>query len=129
MRSIIAIFICITAIVAVNIYPLKAQTPEQLYQKGLLKEEGEGNLQEAINLYKQVAENIKADQSIRAKALLHIGMCHEKLGTEEAVKTYQRLVTSFPAQKNEVNLARERLSVLVKPSEKVAERLFTGTIC
>lgn len=55
-----------------------------------------------------------ADQSLQAKALLHIGMCYEKLGMQEAVKAYERLVNNFPAQKNEVALARERLNRLVQ---------------
>ncbi len=121
MRSAIAIFVCVTALVAVNVYPLKAQSPEQLYQKGLVKEEGEGNLQDALNLYKQVADNVKADPSLRAKALLRSGMCYEKLGTAEAVKTYQRLLTNFPGQKNEVAVAWDRLSILVKSEEKIAD--------
>jgi len=121
MKTIFVTIILVTAFVAVNIYPAEAQTPEQIYQKGLVKEEGEGALQDAISLYNQVADNLKADQSLRAKALLHIGLCHEKLGTQEAVKTYQRLVSSFPAQKNEVTAARERLSRLIQITEKDTE--------
>ena len=98
-----------------------AQTPEQLYQKGLMKEEGEGKLEEAINLYSQIADNSDADQSVRAKALLHVGLCNEKLGTQEAVKAYQRLVNNFPTQKNEVAIARERLNNLLLIAEKVSE--------
>jgi len=95
-----------------------AQTPEQLYQKGLMKEEGEGQLEEAINLYSQIADNSNADQSLRAKALLHIGMCYERMGTQEAVEAYQRLVTNFPTQKNEVAIAKERLSSLLPNAEE-----------
>ena len=89
-----------------------AQTPEQLYQKGLMKEEGEGAMEDAIRLYNQIADNSNADQSLRAKALLHIGMCYEIMGDPEAVKAYQRLVNNFPSQKNEVTFARERLNRL-----------------
>jgi len=98
-----------------------AQTPEQLYQKGLMKEEGEGELKDAINLYNQIAANTDADQSLRAKALLHIGLCHERMGTEEAVKAYQRLLNSFPRQKNEVAIAKERLNHLLLSAESPAE--------
>ena len=98
-----------------------AQTPEQLYQKGLMKEEGEGKLAEAINLYNQIADNSNADQSLRAKALLHIGMCYERMGTQEAVEAYQRLVNNFPTQKNEVAIARERLASLLPIVETVTE--------
>ncbi len=74
------------AFLIINIYPSNAQTPEQLYQKGLVKEEGEGDLQDALNLYKQVADNVKADQSLRAKALLRSGMCYEKIRNHRSYK-------------------------------------------
>jgi Tol biopolymer transport system component len=128
MKPIYVTVFLVTAMVAVNTFSSVAQTPEQLYQKGLMKEEGEGNLQDAINLFNQVADNPKADKSIQAKALLHIGMCHEKLGNQEAVKAYKKLVSNFPAQKNEVAIARERLSKLVTPetTKEIAIRLVNS---
>jgi Tol biopolymer transport system component len=98
-----------------------AQTPEQLFQKGLMKEEGEGKLQDAISLYDQIADNSNADLSIRAKALLHIGMCYERMGTQKAVEAYQRLVNNFPTQKNEVAIARERLNRLLLVAENIPD--------
>ena len=67
------LILVVTLIVAGNL-PSLAQTPEQLYQRGLVKEEGEGELQDAIILYSQIADDPSADQALRAKALLHIGM-------------------------------------------------------
>jgi outer membrane protein assembly factor BamD (BamD/ComL family) len=105
MKMIVTNILLVIALVAGSIIPAPAQTAEQLYQKGLMKEEGEGSLREAIDLYNQIAENSSAGISLRAKALLHIGLCFEKLGTEEAVKAYQRLIKSYPSQKNEVTIA------------------------
>lgn len=119
MKSLwISLALVATFTVAGNL-PISAQSPEQLYQKGLMKEEGEGELQEAIDLYNQIADNRSANQSLRAKALLHIGMCYERMGTQKAVNAYQRLVNSFPAQKNEVAIARERLNRLLLRVENV----------
>jgi Tol biopolymer transport system component len=129
MKPIFVTIILIAALLAVSPYSLNAQTPEQLYQKGLTKEEGEGALQDAINLYNQVADNSSADKSLQAKALLHIGMCYEKLGMKEATKAYQRLVKNFPEQKNEVAVAMERLSRLtatVSSNEIAIRQVWTG---
>lgn len=129
MKSIFASLILVIVFLAVSTFPSKAQTPEQLYQKGLLKEEGEGALQDAINLFNQVADNSKADQSVRAKALLHIGMCYEKMGNQGAVKAYQQIVSNFPSQKNEVAVARERLLRLTrkdKPGEVSVKQVWEG---
>ena len=121
MKPILTSVILVAFLLAGSISTAIAQTPEQLYQKGLTKEEGEGALQEAINLYNKVADNSNASTSLQAKALMHIGMCYEKLGTKEAVKAYQRLLANFPTQKNEVAYARERLNWLVPATEKVSE--------
>jgi len=120
MKSLWIKFILVAALSVAGNYLCTAQTPEELYQKGLMKEEGEGALQDAIKLYSQIADNSDADQSLRAKALLHIGLCYEKMGTEEAVKAYQRIVDNFPTQKNEVAIARERLSSLLPIAEKAS---------
>ena len=100
--------------------PSYSQKPEQLFQQGLIKEEGEGSLQEAIDIYKKVVENQDADKSLQAKALLRVGLCYEKLGMNEATKAYQQLVNNFPGQKSEVAIARERLSQLL-----IAEKVST----
>ncbi len=121
MKSLwISVILIAALLVAGNSLSL-AQTPEQLYQKGLMKEEGEGDLQEAISLYTQIADNSNADQALRAKALLHIGMCYERMGTQEAVEAYQRLVNDFPTQKNEVAIAMERLNSLIPMVESGTE--------
>jgi len=121
MKSLWINVILVAAFIVAGNCPLIAQTPEQLYQKGLMKEQGEGALQDAISLYSQIADNSNADLSLRAKALLHIGMCYERMGTREAVEAYQRLVSNFPTQKNEVAIARERLNRLMPITEMDAE--------
>jgi len=106
------------------IAPLFSQTSSQLFQRALLKENGEGHLDSAIAMYTQVSDDESADRPLRAKALLHIGMCYEKLGKQEALKAYQRLIKDYPAQKNEVEAARERLAGLIKVSEKKTDQLI-----
>ena len=96
MKTLRITLILVISLLAASINPVIAQAPEQLYQKGLMKETGEGLLQDAISLYSQVADNSEAGESLRAKALLHIGRCYEKMGKDEATKAYQRLVNNFP---------------------------------
>jgi Tol biopolymer transport system component len=119
MKRLITTIILATAILVGSITPLSAQSPNKLFQKGLIKEEGEGALNKAINIYNKIVENKNADKSLQAKALLHIGLCYEKLGRNEATKAYQRLVNNFPGQENEVAIARERLNQLILIAEKI----------
>jgi Tol biopolymer transport system component len=110
-------------ILSIIITPLFSQTSSQLFQQALLIENGEGDLNSAIGMYTKIAEDQTADRSLRAKALLHVGMCYEKLGKEEALKAYQRLIKDFPGQKSEVAAAQERLAGLKPVTPKKTKNL------
>ncbi len=92
--------------------PLLAQNPEALFQQGLIKEEGEGSLQEAIDIYIKVASDESVERPLQANALLHMGLCYEKLGRTEAQKTYRYIVNNYPDQAETVKIAREKLALL-----------------
>jgi Tol biopolymer transport system component len=94
--------------------PLLAQVPEVRFQKGLMKEEGEGSLLEAIEVYNEVAEDESAERSLRANALLQIGLCYEKLGRQEANNAYRKIINQFPDQTETVRVANEKLSLLAR---------------
>ena len=95
-----------------NFTPLFSQSPEELFQKGMIKEEGEGSLQEAIDIYNEVVENVSAERSLRAKALLQVGLCYEKLGQNEAIKSYKKLISDFSDQEDIVAIGKKQLSYL-----------------
>jgi Tol biopolymer transport system component len=106
------------------------QTAGELFEKALYVEEGQGDLQKAIGLYQDIVKRFPESREVAAKALLHIGMCHEKLGSQEALKAYQRLIADYPGQKEEVALAKERLAGLVKiaapaPRKPIFRRIRT----
>jgi Tol biopolymer transport system component len=88
------------------------QTAGELFEKALYVEEGQGDLQKAIGFYQDIVKKFTADRETAAKALLHIGICYEKLGLAEAQKAFQKVVSDFPEQKEAVTLARDRLSRL-----------------
>ncbi|MBC8184011.1 PD40 domain-containing protein [candidate division KSB1 bacterium] len=89
-----------------------AQTPSQLFQQALLKENGEGDLKAAVEIYEKIVGDTEADRSLRAKALLHVGICWEKMGKETAEKTYKRIISEFADQAGSVIEAKTRLSNL-----------------
>jgi Tol biopolymer transport system component len=120
-RTCLILILTITGLFLSGAVAMPQQNAGQLYEKALYLEEAKGSLQDAIDLYNQIAENKNADQSFQAKALLHMGLCYEKLGKQEAVKSYQRLVNNFPTYKNEVAIARERLTLLIPITEKVTK--------
>ncbi|MCK5693047.1 MAG: tetratricopeptide repeat protein, partial [Bacteroidales bacterium] len=111
--SIVCKHYILLVILAIGIQcPLLAQNPEALFQQGLIKEEGEGSLQEAIDIYIKVASDESVERPLQANALLHMGLCYEKLGRTEARKTYQYIIQNYPDQTETVKVAREKLALL-----------------
>ena len=88
----------------------------QLFEKALYTEEVKGELQNAIDLYQQILTTYPEDRQITAKSLFQMGICYEKLGSQEAKKAYQRIIQEFTDQKEVVTEARTRLAALEKPT-------------
>ncbi len=91
------------------------QSSGQLFEKALYTEEVKGELQNAIDLYQQILNNNPENRQVTAKSLFQMGMCYEKLGSQEAKKAYQRIIQEFADQKEVVTEARTRLAALEKP--------------
>ncbi len=102
--------------------PLLSQSASARFEQGLLKENAEGTLNEAIVIFKGIAEDKAAEPAIRARAQLHVGICYEKLGWREAGAAYQKVIDSYPQQHQEVALARERMARLVAASKEDTSR-------
>jgi Tol biopolymer transport system component len=108
--------------------------PGVLLRAAMEKEAVEGDLQGAIDLYKQIVAKYEDHRAIAAKAQLHIGLCYEKLGLKEAQKAFQNVIDTYPEQTESVKTAREKLSLLLKATDVVekknqefqARRVWTG---
>jgi Tol biopolymer transport system component len=76
----------------------QADDPGVLLRAAIEKEEVEGDLQGAIDLYKKIIAKYGGNRSIASKAQLHIGFCYEKLGQAEAIKAYELVLKNYPDQ-------------------------------
>ncbi len=108
---------CISGLVfalmlAVTSLAYAQQSAGVLLQSGLYKEDVNGDLEAAIAIYERVLKEFPKDRPVAAKALLHIGLCYEKLGKQGAQKAYQRLIEEYTDQHEPVAQARARLVVL-----------------
>jgi Tol biopolymer transport system component len=105
------------------------QSGHDLYQKALVKERAEGNLQEAIDLYQRVVREFPADRSLAARALVQMGQCYAKLGKQEATRTYERVVRDYSDQQEPLRMARARLAALSKPQPAgmTVRKVWSGT--
>ncbi len=93
---------------------LSQQSAGELFEKALYTEEAQGDLRTAIGMYEDILKRFPNDREVAAKAQLHIGLCYEKLGLQEAPKAYQKVVDQYPEQKAMVELAKEKLSGLMR---------------
>lgn len=84
--------------------------PGVLLRAAIEKEEVEGDLQGAIDLYKKIIAKYGGNRAIAAKAQLQIGICYEKLGMKEAQTAYQQVIDNYPKQTDVVAAARQRLA-------------------
>ena len=88
---------------------LQASSVEETYQAALTQEKGEGNLEEAIRLYKQVIEaheKGEGDEKMAARAQLRIGVCQEKQGLAQARQTYEAVRDKYPESQEEAEATR-----------------------
>lgn len=89
--------------------PVFAQSAAELYQQGLVQENGAGNLRNAIQLYERAAKEAKGDRTTAALALMGAARCYEKLGQDESRRLYEEVTRSYADQQEQAALARERL--------------------
>ena len=68
---------------------IQQETAKELFERALYLEETKGELEKAIEVYKQVVKKFPDEQATSAKAQLQIGICYEKLGMKEAQTAYQ----------------------------------------
>jgi len=95
---------------SVSIFP--QQSSGQLFEKALYAEEVKGDLPEALSLYQQILDENPDNRQLGAQALLHKGLCYEKLGSEQARQAYRGVISRYGEQAAEVAQARERVSRL-----------------
>ena len=100
---------------------LSQESAAEIFEKAFYYEDVQGDLQKAIELYEQILKQFQENREIAAKAQLHIGLCYEKLGLQEAPKAYQKVLDDFPEQKETVKIAQEKLSVLQKAQSVIAK--------
>ena len=85
-------------------------SPGALLQAGIEKEDVEGDLKAAIDIYQRVFADASASREIRARALLQLAGCNEKQG-RQAIQVYEQIVRDFGDQPAAA-LARRRLAAI-----------------
>ncbi|MHC4171690.1 MAG: tetratricopeptide repeat protein [Planctomycetota bacterium] len=118
----LAIGLLVPAALAKPASRLAGKPASVLLREGLYAEETEGDLDAAIQVYERILKEFPKNRPVAAKALLHIGLCKEKLGLNEAINAYQKVVDQYPEQQGQVAIAKERIAELSRALEEVAHQ-------
>jgi hypothetical protein len=91
-----------------------AQDASALLEKAIYTEETLGNLNDAINIYKQIITSADTSRTIGGLALYRMGMCYRKFGNESAaLETFSSLAQLYPEQKD---LIVKSLLMILRPA-------------
>jgi Tol biopolymer transport system component len=109
----------------------KDDQAEVLIQAAHQKQLVEGQLEEAIQLYKRIVQEYSGNHAVAAQALLEMGQCYEKLGNTEARKAYEHVLRDYADQNEAAAQARARLAAISSKvasgsSEMVTRRVWAG---
>ena len=81
-------------------------------EAGIEKEDVDGDLKSAMDIYQKIAADTSAPRDVRAKALLRLAGCDEKLG-RQAKQVYEQIVHDYADQPAAAQ-ARKWLALLKK---------------
>jgi Tol biopolymer transport system component len=87
-------------------------------EAGMVKEDVDGDLKSAVEIYQKIADDASAPRDVRSKALMRLAGCYEKLG-RQARQVYERVVRDF-ADLPAATQARTRLAALTKQEQAPA---------
>jgi Tol biopolymer transport system component len=79
-------------------------------EAGIEKEDVDGDLKSAMDIYQKIAADTSAPRDVRAKALLRLAGCDEKLG-KQAKQVYEQIVRDYADQPTAAQ-ARKRLALI-----------------
>jgi Tol biopolymer transport system component len=100
---------------------VKQESAKQLFEKAVYLEEAKGDLDKAVEVYKQIVAQFPNERALAAQSLYRAGLCYEKLGMRDAQKAFQNVIEAYPDQTETVRLAKEKLAALVRSKAPAGE--------
>ena len=96
--SMLALWFLAVPILATITEAQQGNGPEVQLQAAMQKELVEGDLDQAIELYRAIVDGHGSNRAVAARALLYLGRSYDKLGSHEAQRAYERLLSDYPEQ-------------------------------
>lgn len=110
------LMLVLAAVLIVHAGAQSSDRAELLFQAATQKELVEGDLQQAITMYRSVVASAGANRRLAATALVQMARCYEKLGSVDGRRVYEQVLREYADQPEAVAIARARLSVIDRPA-------------
>lgn len=120
MKTYSLFFIVVIALFIFAFLQAQNNDGEKLYQEALFHLEGTGDYAKAIELLNRIVKEHTDNKPLASRALLKLGISHEKLGEKEAKTAYRRIIEDYSDQREIVLEARSRLLALAERAETAA---------
>src|SRR4051794_36135511 len=79
--------------------PVWARSAEDMYREAQIQETAARDPKAAIHLYEEFLAQPEIDPSRASDALLHVGICHQRLGhTQEAMAAWRKVTENYADQ-------------------------------
>ncbi len=92
-----------------------AQSPAELLEKGIYTQETVGDLDHAVEIYRQIVSASPAARTYVAQAQYRLAQCLLQKGAKlEAAREFKKVIEVYPEEKDLVEKARESLLPLAK---------------
>jgi hypothetical protein len=99
--------------------------PETRFRDAVQKQQAQGDLNGAIQIYQEIAASPNASRALKARALLQLATSMETQG-QQAETVYERIVKEFPDQPEASN-ARKKLESLKPPTPLSLTQITFGS--
>jgi tetratricopeptide (TPR) repeat protein len=87
-----------------------AQSVPELLEKGIYTQETVGNLDAAIEIYRQILSSAPVDRTYAAQVQYRLAQCLLQKGKQaDAARAFKKVIEGYPEQKDLVEKARENL--------------------
>jgi len=97
--------------VCLNVYCQSNDLKTQFFE-GIKAEEIDGDLDKAISIYENILVSEDVDRTLAARCLYHIGICHDKKASGQAMDYFVKLLERYPDQADLADLTRSRITKL-----------------
>ena len=108
-----------------SVQAARAASAAELLEKGIYTEETKGELKAALNIYRQLVEDPRADRSLVAQAQLRLGLCQLKLGNKpQAISALEQLTQEFPDKDKLLAIVEQRMPQVLDEIVQQIERNY-----